>query len=49
MTSDIGFVFSRIVNISELQLPESIILEKTNIEEEKIKNSLSFLSLNLEN
>lgn len=49
MTSDIGFVFGGIVSVSELQLPASIILEKTDIEEEQIKNSKSFLSLELEN
>lgn len=42
MTSNIGFVFSRIVSVSELQLPESIILEKTDIEEERIKKLFEF-------
>ena len=50
MTSDIGFAFGGIVNSSVgLELPSSIVLEKTDLEEEKIKNSKSFLSFKLEN
>jgi hypothetical protein len=47
MTSDIGFIIGGIVSIDGLELPASIVLEKTEIEEEQIKNSLSFLSLEL--
>ena len=49
MTSDIGFAFGGIVSVTGLELPSSIVLEKTDIEEEKIKNSKSFLSFELEN
>ena len=45
MTSDIGVVFGEIVSVSELQLPESIILEKTDIEDEQIKNLKVFYLL----
>lgn len=49
MTSDISFVFGGIVSVAGLELPSSLVLEQTDIEEEKIKNFLSYLSLELEN
>ena len=45
MTSDIDFVFGGIVSVAGLELPQSLVLEETDVEEEKIKNSLSFYLL----
>jgi hypothetical protein len=47
MTSDIDFVFGGIVSVAGLELPSSLVLEQTDVEEEQIKNSKSFLSLEL--
>jgi len=49
MTSDIGFVFGGIVSVDGLELPSSIVLEKTDVEEEQCimcysnKKNLRFL------
>ena len=37
MTSDIDFVFGGIISVAGLEIPSSIMLEKTDVEEEKIK------------
>ncbi len=44
MTDDIGFVFGGIVSVAGLEIPSSIILEQTDIEEEKIKTQRVFIS-----
>ena len=43
MTSDIDFVFGGIVSVTGLELPSSLILEQTDIEEEKIKTQRVFI------
>jgi len=49
MTSDIGFVFGGIVSVARLELPASLVLEQTDVEEEQCimcysnKKNLRFL------
>ena len=44
MTDDIGLVFGGIVSVAGLELPASLVLEQTDVEEEKIKTQRVYLS-----